>query len=95
MEKTKNKVEKEEGLTFKPLIYKSEYDKRIYNNFMEGNYSNSKENKDKYLNVFNCADNVNMNIHKKMKKKQKERIIKGFIDRTNVNSPIIFNKKNI
>ena len=86
MEKTKTKVEKEEGLTFKPLIYKSEYDKRIYSNFMERNYSNNKENKDKYLNEFNYANNLNMNTHKKMSKKQKERIIKGFIDRTNANS---------
>ena len=65
MVKTKTKVEKEEGLTFKPLIYKSEYDKRIYSNFMERNYSNNKENKDKYLNEFNYANNINMNIHKK------------------------------
>ena len=86
MEKTKTKVEKEEGLTFKPLIYKSEYDKRIYSNFMERNYSNNKENKDKYLNEFNYANNINMNTHKKMSKKQKERIIKGFIGRTNANS---------
>ena len=86
MVKTKTKVEKEEGLTFKPLIYKSEYDKRIYSNFMERNYSNNKENKDKYLNEFNYANNLNMNTHKKMSKKQKERIIKGFIDRTNANS---------
>ena len=86
MEKTKTKVEKEEGLTFKPLIYRSEYDKRIYSNFMERNYSNNKENKDKYLNEFNYANNINMNTHKKMSKKQKERIIKGFIDRTNANS---------
>ena len=88
MEKTKSKVEKEEGLTFKPLIHKSEYDKRIYSNFMERNYSNNKENKDKYLNEFNYANNLNMNTHKKMSKKQKERIIKGFIDRTNANSLI-------
>jgi len=88
MERTKSKVEKEEGLTFKPLIHKSEYDKRIYSNFMERNYSNNKENKDKYLNEFNYANNLNMNTHKKMSKKQKERIIKGFIDRTNANSLI-------
>ena len=85
MEKTKTKVEKEEGLTFKPLIYKSEYDKRIYSNFMERNYSNNKENKDKYLNEFNYANNINTKTHKKMSKKQKERIIKGFIGRTNAN----------
>ena len=99
MEKTKTKVEKEEGLTFKPLIYKSEYDKRIYSNFMERNYSNNKENKDKYLNEFNYANNINMNIHKKMSKKQKERIIKGFIGRTNANSLMksmsSWNKKTI
>jgi len=88
MEKIKTKVENEEGLTFKPLIYKSEYDKRIYSNFMERNYSNNKENKDKYINEFNFSNNLNMNTHKKMNKKQKERIIKGFIDRTNANSLI-------
>ena len=93
MERTKSKVENEEGLTFKPMIYKSEYDKRIYSNFMERNYSN-KDSKDKYLNEFNYANSLNMNIHKKMSKKQKERIIKGFIDRTNANSLITFNTKN-
>ena len=99
MEKTKTKVEKEEGLTFKPLIYKSEYDKRIYSNFMERNYSNNKENKDKYLNEFNYANNINANTHIKISKKQKERIIKGFIDRTNANSLMksmsSWNKKTI
>lgn len=98
MEKTKTKVESEEGLTFKPLIYKSEYDKRIYSNFMERNYSNNKDNRDKFLNEFNYANNLNINTHKKMSKKQKERIIKGFIDRTNANSLIksmsSVNKKN-
>ena len=94
MEKTKTKVENEEGLTFKPLIHKSEYDKRIYSNFMERNYSNNKENKDKYINEFNYANNLKMNTHKIMSKKQKEKIIKGFIDRTNANSLINFNKKN-
>jgi len=98
MEKIKTKVENEEGLTFKPLIYKSEYDKRIYSNFMERNYSNNKENKDKYMNEFNFSNNLNMNTHKKMNKKQKERIIKGFIDRTNANSLIksmsSYNKNN-
>ena len=34
-----------------------------------------------------------MNTHKIMSKKQKEKIIKGFIDRTNANSLINFNKK--
>jgi hypothetical protein len=94
MEKTKTKVENEEGLTFKPLIHKSEYDKRIYSNFMERNYSNNKENKDKYINEFNYANNLKMNSHRIMSKKQKEKIIKGFIDRTNANSLINFNKKN-
>ena len=88
MKKTKTKVENEEGLTFKPLITKSEYDKRICSNFMERNYSNNKENKDKHLNEFNYFNNLNMNTHKKMSKKQKEKIIKGFIDKTNANSLI-------
>ena len=61
---------------------------------MERNYSNNKENKDKYINEFNYANNLKMNSHRIMSKKQKEKIIKGFIDRTNANSLINFNKKN-
>ena len=36
-QKVKNKVEKEEGLTFHPRINKSSYTKRITSNFLERN----------------------------------------------------------
>ena len=90
-EKTKNKVEQEEGLTFKPVITASEYSKRIYGNFIERNLSS--KSKDNNLNDYNCTNkyiNNNMNNdvknHKKFTKKQKEKIVKGVIKRLYSNS---------
>ena len=87
-EKTKNKVEKEEGLTFKPNINKSEYSKRIYGNFMERNLSNKSNNN--YMNEYNYTNNnvnnINNKNRKKLTKKQKEKIVKGVINRLYSNS---------
>ena len=88
-EKVKNKVEKEEGLTFKPMINKSEYSKRIYGNFMERNCSS--KSKDRFINEYNFTNNNinnNTNYRKKFTKKQKEKIVKGVINRLYSNSLI-------
>ena len=84
-EKTKLKVEKEEGLTFSPLVNKSKYIKRIYSNFLERNYYNIK-----YLNEYNNINNYNNNsiIKKKINKKQKDKIINKIINKLNINSLI-------
>ena len=84
-EKTKKKVENEEGLTFRPFINKSEYTQRIYSNFMERNYYN---NKCLNENNFISSTSSNLNTQKKLTKKQKERIINRIIDKLNTNTPI-------
>ena len=87
-EKTKIKVENEEGLTFKPIINRSEYNKRICSNFIERNYYNNKietENDDNYLIT---VTNSNLNTQNKLTKKQKEKIINRIIDKLNTNSLI-------
>ena len=85
-EKTKNKVEKEEGLTFKPKINESEYNKRIFANFIVRNTSHSKN---KSINEYNNSNNNSNNKllrYKKIGKKQKEKIVKAMIDRLYNNS---------
>ena len=88
-EKTKTKVELEEGLTFQPMINNSEYNKRIHGNFLERNLSS--KSKDKYLNENNDGNTIinnKINFHKKFNKKQKEKIVKGVINRLYENSLI-------
>ena len=85
-EKTKLKVETEEGLTFTPLVNDSKYIKRIYSNFMERNYYNKK-----YLNEYNNMHNYkynnnNLKTRKKISKKQKDKIINKIINKLNMNS---------
>ncbi len=83
LEKVKKKVEKEEGLTFKPLITKNEYMKRICGDFIERNFSN-KSNENKSCNEYN-----NNNCHKKkMSKRQNDKIVNGVINRLYSNSLI-------
>ena len=85
-EKTKNKVEQEEGLTFKPIINKSEYSKRINGNFMDRNLSGkSKEKKNNEYKYKNNKMNK-INYHKKFTKMQKEKIVNGVINRLYSNS---------
>ena len=84
-EKIKNKVEQEEGLTFKPMITKDEYSKRIYGNFMERNLSS--KSKDNNINDYNYTNN-NITCSKKFTKRQKEKIVKGVINRLYSNSLI-------
>ena len=86
LEKVKNKVEKEEGLTFKPSLYKNNYIDRINSDFMERNYSSPKSGKNEY----NYKEINNTNNHtknKKLNKKEKENIVKGMINR-------LYKKKN-
>ena len=80
LERVKNKVEKEEGLTFRPEIYKNNYTDRINSNFLERNYSSPRNRKDK--NEYNEKIRFSKTCkNKKMKKKKKEKIITGMINR--------------
>ena len=85
-------IEKEEGLTFRPYINKSEYSKRIDSNFMERNYYNN-NNKNKCLNEYNYNNYYNLYPPKKIDKKQKERIVNAMINKINEN-PLIKNQTN-
>ena len=87
LEKVKNKVEKEEGLTFHPKLIKSNYTDRINSNFLERNYSSPKNEKkiceyNEGLNSCYSCKNKNMN------KKDKEKIVNVMINR------LYKNKKN-
>ena len=77
LEKVKNKVEKEEGLTFKPTLYKNNYIERINSDFMERNYSSPRSRKTDY----NYNEDNNIDKYKKLNKKEKENIVKGLINR--------------
>ena len=82
-EKLKNKVEKEEGITFHPMLYKNKYVNRITSNFMERNYSSPIHYKNENIN-----DSNNISNNKKLDKKEKENIVEGMINR------LYKNKKN-
>ena len=87
LEKVKNKVEKEEGLTFKPELYKNKYINRINSNFMERNYSSPNDRQKAYS--YNEKKNSNYTRkNKKMNKKEKEKIINGLITRLYKNKDI-------
>ena len=75
-EKIKNKVEHEEGITFKPFIYKNKFAKNICSNFYERN-SRFLEDKEKYINLHQN----NSNPKKKISKNEKKEIVKNIIDR--------------
>ena len=77
LEKVKNKVEKEEGLTFKPTLYKNNYIERINSDFMERNYSSPRSVKTDYKYI----EDYNIDKYKKLNKKEKENIVKGLINR--------------
>ena len=79
-EKVKNKVEKEEGLTFHPEINKDNYTDRINSNFLERNYSSPRNGK----NMNEYTEKIKSGYSsksKKMNKKEKEKIVKGMINR--------------
>lgn len=74
--KVKNKVESEEGITFKPYIYKNRFAKNIKNNFYERN-SKFLLDKEKFI-------NLHQNLYKpknKMSQNEKRRIVKNIINR--------------
>ena len=74
--KVKNKVESEEGITFKPYIYKNRFAKNIKNNFYERN-SKFLLDKVKFINL-----HQNLNKPKnKMSQNEKRRIVKNIINR--------------
>ena len=75
-EKTKNKVESEEGITFKPYIYKSKLAKNINSNFYERNIKFLLD-KEKYINLHQNL----LNPKSKISQNEKKRIIKNIINR--------------
>ena len=75
-EKTKNKVQKEEGITFKPFIYKNKFAKNINSNFYERN-SRFLEDKEKFINSHKNIENQK----KKMSQNEKKEIVKNIIER--------------
>ena len=77
-EKTKNKVLNEEGVTFKPYIYKNQYAKNIYSTFYERN-SKFLEDKEKFINL--GRNSTYSNPKKKISKNEKKKIVKNIVDR--------------
>ena len=75
-EKTKNKVQNEEGITFKPYIYKNKFAKNIFSNFFERN-SRFLEDKEKFINSYQSLSNTK----KKISNNDKKEIVKNIIDR--------------
>ena len=75
-EKTKNKVESEEGITFKPYIYKNKLAKNINSNFYERNIKFLLD-KEKYINLHQNL----LNPKRKISQNEKKRIIKNIINR--------------
>ena len=75
-EKTKNKVQNEEGITFKPFIYKNKLAKNINSNFYERN-TKFLEDKEKFIN----AHQNNVSKKKKISKNEKKEIVKNIIER--------------
>ena len=75
-EKTKKKVNKEEGLTFKPNLYKNKFIKNIFSNFYERN-SKFLEDKEKFIN----SHKNKKNIGKIISPKEKKQIIQNVIGR--------------
>ena len=77
-EKIRNKVESEEGVTFKPYIYKNKFTKNIYSNFYERN-SRFLEDKEKFINLHQRPPN--QNPKKKISQNEKKEIVKNIVDR--------------
>ena len=75
-EKTKNKVESEEGITFKPYIYKNKLAKNINSNFYERNIKFLLD-KEKYINLHQNL----LNPKSKISQNEKKKIIKNIINR--------------
>ena len=77
--KTKKKVEEEEGISFKPNIYINELGKNIYSDFYE---RNEKFLKDRQDFVDNSIKMQNRSLNKdKFSKEQKKEIVKNIVER--------------
>ena len=75
-ERTKKKVIKEEGITFKPYLYKNKFAKNIYSTFYERNYK-FLEDKEKFITL-----NKNKIKHDRIiSPKEKKQIIENVIER--------------
>jgi hypothetical protein len=75
-ERTKNKVTKVEGITFKPNLYKNKYIKNIFSNFYERN-TKFLEDKEKFINT----QKNKMNFDKIISTKEKKKIVENVIGR--------------
>ena len=76
MEKTKKKVELEEGITFKPeLNSNNKYTERIFSNFYDRN-KNFKKNK-----IFENYDKFHREEGKKYTEQEKKQIIQNIVNR--------------
>ena len=75
-EKTKNKVNNEEGITFKPSLYKNKFAKNIFSNFYERN-TKFLEDREKFI----TSEKNKMNIGKVISTKEKKQIVKNVIGR--------------
>ena len=75
-ERTKEKVNKEEGITFKPNLYKNKFIKNIFSNFYERN-SKILEDKEKFINSHKYI----MNKGKVISPKEKRQIVENVIGR--------------
>ena len=75
-EKTKNKVQNEEGITFKPYIYKNKFAKNINSTFYERN-SKFLDDKEKFISLNQSKLNLKRNISMNYKKE----IVKNIIHR--------------
>ena len=75
-ERTKEKVNKEEGITFKPNLYKNKFIKNIFSNFYERN-TKFLEDKEKFINSHKYI----MNKGKVISPKEKRQIVENVIGR--------------
>ena len=77
-EKTRNKVESEEGITFKPYIYKSKYTKNICSDFYERN-TKFLDDKTKFINQ--RRNSISSKQKKKKSYDNRKEIVKNIVDR--------------
>ena len=88
-EKTRKKVNKDEGVTFKPFLYKNKYVKNIFSNFYERNFKFLVD-KEKFITL-----NKNKINHQKIiSPKEKKQIVENVIGRL-YSDPESYNLTNI
>ena len=89
-ERTRKKVNKEEGVTFKPNLYKNKFVKNIFSNFYERNFK-FLEDKEKFITL---NKNKISNHEKIISPKEKRQIVNNVIGRL-YSDPKSFNLTNI